>query len=162
MKICVLGANSAIALACIERWAQAGHSLYLVARNGEALKRNSQDLSVRYDRPFPSEIMDLDLLDQHEAVLARAAAALQGLDLVFMAHGALGNQTQDQTNWPAIHANLTTNFLSCASLATHAATFFEQQGHGSIAVIGSVAGDRGRPSNYIYGSGKGALAIFLA
>jgi short-subunit dehydrogenase len=72
----------------------------------------------------------------------------------------LGNQKEDEISVPNILGNIHTNFLSAASIMTIMALKMERQGYGTIAVISSVAGDRGRQSNYVYGSAKAALSVF--
>jgi short-subunit dehydrogenase len=162
MKVCVVGANSAIAQAVVERLQKEGHQFYLVARDQAKWQRLMADLTVRFARKVPGETLDAGDFAQHAPLLERAQAAMAGLDCLFVAHGTLGDQQQDQGCWPAIEQTLRINFLSAASLATAAANHFLAQGTpGLIAVISSVAGDRGRPSNYIYGSAKGALNLFL-
>jgi decaprenylphospho-beta-D-erythro-pentofuranosid-2-ulose 2-reductase len=79
----------------------------------------------------------------------------------FLAHGVLGDQAEAEKNYAAAEAILRTNFLSAVSLVTWLANYFESERRGAIAVISSVAGDRGRKSNYVYGASKGGLDIFL-
>ena len=95
-------------------------------------------------------------------LLAKAGAALGGdLDVVLIAYGTLSNQVACEADAALTLRELNTNFLSVASLLTELANRLKHQGHGTLAVISSVAGDRGRPSNYVYGSAKGALSLFL-
>ena len=84
-----------------------------------------------------------------------------GLDAILIAHGTLGDQKASQESVEVTLQELKTNFLSPISLATIAANYFETKKRGTIAVIGSVAGDRGRQSNYVYGTAKGGLSVFL-
>jgi decaprenylphospho-beta-D-erythro-pentofuranosid-2-ulose 2-reductase len=84
-----------------------------------------------------------------------------GIDLALIAHGVLGDQQKAQADYAAAEAVLRTNFLSAVSLVTWLANYFENQKRGTLAVISSVAGDRGRKSNYVYGASKGALNVFL-
>jgi decaprenylphospho-beta-D-erythro-pentofuranosid-2-ulose 2-reductase len=94
-------------------------------------------------------------------MLAHAATALGGIDIAFLAHGVLGDQPDAEKNYATAAAILHTNFLSAVSLVTWLANYFEAEHRGTIAVISSVAGDRGRKSNYVYGASKGGLNIFL-
>jgi hypothetical protein len=80
---------------------------------------------------------------------------------VLIAHGILGEQKKAEEDFHLALGELNTNAISLFSLLTHIANRLETQRYGSIAVIGSVAGDRGRQSNYIYGTAKGAVALFL-
>lgn len=160
-RVLIVGATSAIAEATARRFAARGHSLYLLARNGERLESLAADLKVRgaarvFHAPF-----EANDLDAQEALLARVDSELGGIDQVLVAHGTLGDQKACEASVEATLQELNTNALSVIALLTRLANRFEAQRHGCIAVIGSVAGDRGRQSNYVYGTAKGALAIFL-
>ncbi|MDQ3230353.1 MAG: SDR family NAD(P)-dependent oxidoreductase [Pseudobdellovibrionaceae bacterium] len=108
--------------------------------------------------------MALDLADlkDHAAAFATAKNALGRYDSVFIAHGILGDQTALQKDFSLTQKALNVNLLSVLSLLTIAANELEAQGKGHIGVITSVAGDRGRQSNYIYGMCKGSISIFLS
>lgn len=160
-KVLVLGATSAIAQATVRRLAARGASLYLVARHAERLDAVVRDARTRGASRVDSEALDLDDFAQHEPMIDRAAAALGGLDGVLLAHGVLGNQEQAQRSYADTEKVLRTNFLSAVSLLTPLANRFEAQREGTLVVISSVAGDRGRQSNYVYGASKGALSVFL-
>lgn len=161
MKILIVGATSAIAEACARRFAAAGHELYLLARNTRRLQGLAQDLRIRgAARVLTSEFEARDLT-KHENMLAQVLAELGGLDRVLIAHGTLSDQKLCQESTQLSLDELTANFLSVVSLLTPLANHFERQGTGAIAVISSVAGDRGRQSNYIYGAAKGGLSVFL-
>ena len=90
-----------------------------------------------------------------------AVIALAGVDVALIAHGILGDQAAAERDYAAAEANLRTNLLSAISLAGWLADYCEEQRHGVIAVISSVAGDRGRKSNYVYVSSKGGLNVYL-
>jgi len=159
--ILVLGATSAIAIGVMRPLAEQGASFYLVARNPEKLKAVASDLETRGASAVFTCVMDLDDTAVHEAMLAEAAGKLETIDLALIAHGILGDQEHDQASFAATEAILHTNFLSAVSLITWLANYFESTHQGTLAVISSVAGDRGRKSNYVYGASKGALNIFL-
>lgn len=91
----------------------------------------------------------------------KAIELMGGLDCVFIAHGTLPDQEKIQYEIPEILREYEINCTSVISLSSIAANIFEKQGSGSIVVISSVAGERGRQSNYIYGSAKGAVSLFL-
>src|SRR5690606_18496324 len=97
----------------------------------------------------------------HAALVQEADAALGGIDLALLAHGVLGDQRVCETDFEAAKALLHTNFVSPASLLTHLANLLEPRGTGVLIVISSVAGDRGRQSNYVYGASKGGLSVWL-
>lgn len=160
-KILIIGATSAIAEACSKRFAAQGHSLYLLARNSSRLESLAQDLRVRGAAAVHCATFEANALDTHQALLTQVKTELNGLDRVLIAHGTLSDQQACEQSVDLTLQELQTNALSVIALLTLLANHFEQQRHGSIAVIGSVAGDRGRQSNYIYGTAKGALGIFL-
>ncbi len=161
-KIVIFGATSAIAAHCARLWAVRGEALFLVARNGQRLERLLADLRVRAPGgTVEGAVADIEDFAKHEALLDRAAAALGGIDIVLIAHGSLPDQKVCESSVDLTLREIRVNALSVVSLATHVANRFETQGRGVLAVIGSVAGDRGRQSNYVYGAAKGMVAIFL-
>ncbi len=160
-RILVVGATSAIAQETSKRFASAGDSLFLVARNGEKLEAVAQDLRVRGATKVACKVMDVNDFEQHEALIREVTEALDGLDGVLIAHGTLPDQKASEASYAVAERELKTNFLSVVSLLTPLANQFEAQRGGFIAVISSVAGDRGRGSNYLYGAAKGATSLFL-
>jgi decaprenylphospho-beta-D-erythro-pentofuranosid-2-ulose 2-reductase len=160
-NILIVGATSAIAEATARRFAALGARFYLVGRNAEKLAAIVGDLEIRGGQTVHSETIDLDWLEQHPALLARAVEALGGIDLALIAHGSLPDQAACQKSVKMTLAEIQTNALSVISLATELANLFEARGRGTLVVIGSVAGDRGRQSNYVYGAAKGMVGLFL-
>jgi len=160
-KILIIGAGSAIAEAAARQWAAQGHSLYLLARNEERLGAMAADLKVRGAAVAAFGVLDVNQFERHAAAIDAAVAALSGLDTVLIAHGTLGDQKHCEKDVAATLQELNTNALSVISMLTLLANRFEAQRYGTLAVIGSVAGDRGRQSNYVYGTAKGAVTIFL-
>ena len=161
-KILIVGANSAIAQACARRWAQRGDALFLAARGAPQLQSLVDDLKVRGVKSIGSRVFDANQLQDHAALLRDATQALGGLDTILIAHGTLTDQARAQTDLPYALAEITTNGTSVVSLMSLAAEQFEKQGQGAIAVISSVAGDRGRQSNYVYGSAKALVSAFAS
>ena len=163
MKIVIFGATSAIAIACARQWIAQGASVFLVGRNAEKLATIAQDLSVRKGQGqiVETAVADLSDLSGHAALFERAQASLGGLDTVLVAHGSLPDQTTSQDSIQTVLAEINTNGLSAISLATLAAQSLDANGGGTVAVISSVAGDRGRGSNYIYGAAKGLVSLYL-
>jgi short-subunit dehydrogenase len=161
-KILVLGATSGIAEATCRIWASQGASLFLVARNAEKLAAVASDLRTRGASFVDTAVADLDETDQHPALLAHAVNAMAGLDIAYLAHGVLGNQAAAEQDFNTAAHILHTNLMAPVSLVTWLANFFVQRRAGVIAVLSSVAGDRGRKSNYVYGSSKAGLSAFLA
>ncbi len=160
-KIAIFGASSAIATAAARLWAARGESLFLVARNPAKLDALIKDLDVRRAVNVAGAVADLNDFSRHAALIDEAAKALGGLDVLLIAHGSLPIQSACEASVEATMRELETNALSVVSLATIAANRFEAERRGVIAVIGSVARDRGRQSNYVYGAAKGMVAIFL-
>lgn len=160
-KILIIGGTSAIAEATARLWAAEGHRLYLLGRNDERLTAIAADLKIRGAESIQHGALDLNDFHKHGSVLDVAISQLEGLDVVLIAHGTLGDQMACERDFRVTLQELNTNAISVISLLTHLAGRFEAQKHGSIAVISSVAGDRGRRSNYVYGTAKGTVTIFL-
>ena len=161
MRVLIIGATSAIAHETAKCFAGDGADLFLVARNAEKLQAIADDLKVRGARSVQTYVLDLAELERHEEMLNAAIEALQGLDRLLIAHGTLGNQRKSELSVEETLKELNNNLMSVISLLTLSANYFEQQKRGCIAVISSVAGDRGRQSNYVYGAAKGGLTVFL-
>jgi decaprenylphospho-beta-D-erythro-pentofuranosid-2-ulose 2-reductase len=161
-RILILGATSAIAMAVARAFVPRRPHFFLVARSTDKLETVRLDLLTRGATAVQVRALDLDQIDAHVPMLEEALATLGSLDAALIAHGVLGDQQKAQTEFVAAWSILQTNFISAASLITWLANYFEAQKRGTLAVIGSVAGDRGRKSNYVYGASKGALEIFLA
>lgn len=159
--VLALGATSAIAEATLRLLAERGARFYLVARSQQKLDVVAADLLTRGASGVATHVMDLDDTAAHPTMLAAAAQSMGTIELALLAHGILGDQKEAEASYAAAHAVLQTNFLSAVSLITWLANYFELLGAGTLAVISSVAGDRGRRSNYVYGASKGGLNIFL-
>ena len=161
MKVLIIGATSAIAYETAKCFAQDGADLFLVARNAEKLTSVADDLKVRGAKNVETCVLDLSVLDRHEELLSQAITTLSGLDMLLIAHGTLGDQRKCELSVAETLREFTNNCTSVISLLTLAANHFEQQKRGCIAVISSVAGDRGRQSNYVYGTAKAAVSTFM-
>jgi decaprenylphospho-beta-D-erythro-pentofuranosid-2-ulose 2-reductase len=159
-NVLIIGATSAIAMEVGKLYAKRKANLFLIGRNEERLAAVAQDLQVRGGnvqyQPF-----DLNQIDQHEALINFIKEYMPTIDVILIAHGSLPKQKICEGSFEATYQELMTNYLSTVSLLTYFANDFEKRKAGTIAVISSVAGDRGRQSNYIYGSAKGGLSIFL-
>lgn len=160
-KILIIGATSAIVKATARLWAQEGHSLYLVARNKEQLHKIAQDLKLRGAGEVHTQVLDLNDFDKHSALIQSAVQTLGQIDIVLIGHGTLGNQHACEDDFNLTLFEFNTNATSIISLLTHIANYFESRQQGVIAVISSVAGERGRQSNYVYGSAKAAVSVFM-
>jgi decaprenylphospho-beta-D-erythro-pentofuranosid-2-ulose 2-reductase len=160
-KILVLGATSGIAEATCRIWASQGAALFLVARNAEKLASVAADLKTRGASYIDSQVADLDDTDQHPTLLSHAINSLGGMDIAYLTHGILGEQPRAEQDFEHGAQILHTNFVAPVSMLTWLANYCAQRKSGVLAVISSVAGDRGRKSNYYYGSSKAGLSAFL-
>ncbi|MHB8814115.1 MAG: SDR family oxidoreductase [Steroidobacteraceae bacterium] len=158
----IIGATSAIAEATARLLAERRGSLYLVGRNKARLEAIAADLTVRGAASVTWEALDLNTFALHEPVIERAFSALSRVDSVLIAHGTLGDQKACESAAPHALAEITTNALSVVSLLTLLANRLEADRRGTIVVISSVAGDRGRASNYVYGSAKALVTAFCS
>lgn len=157
-RVLILGATSAIAREIAARYAHRGARLYLVGRDPTKL----QELCTRLSPAVVGHAQaDLDDTASNAACVRAAVEALGGLDVAVVAHGLLGDQQATEHDWSAAEQVLRTNLLSPVSLLIPLANILLAQGHGQLAVLSSVAGERGRPRNYTYGAAKGALTLYL-
>jgi decaprenylphospho-beta-D-erythro-pentofuranosid-2-ulose 2-reductase len=160
-KVLILGATSPIARALALRFASDGARLYLAARDADEARRVAEDVSARSGTPALSGTFDASNFASHDEFVRNAARDLGGLDGVVVCFGTLGDEDAAQIDPDAALATINQNFTGAVSLITLAARHLEQQRSGFVIVIGSVAGERGRKKNYVYGSAKGALALFV-
>jgi decaprenylphospho-beta-D-erythro-pentofuranosid-2-ulose 2-reductase len=161
MRILILGATSALAHETAKNFAKDGASFVLVGRSAHKLQAISSDLSVRGAKEVETIEADLNDIPRHAEILEAALKPFAGLDMALVAYGTLGDQQLCEQDVEAALQEFTTNCTSVIALLTLLANYFEPQKRGCIAVISSVAGDRGRQSNYIYGAAKGAVTVFL-
>lgn len=161
-RVLVIGATSAIAEATARLLAARRASLYLVGRSAERLEAIAADLRVRGAASVAVDVMDANDIAAHEPMIARATEFLGALDTVLIAHGTLSDQPACEKSVGTTLAEISTNGLSVVALLTVLANRFEAARRGSLVVISSVAGDRGRASNYVYGSAKALVSTFLS
>jgi short-subunit dehydrogenase len=160
-KVLIVGATSAIAEATARRLAAKGDRLFLAARDSVRMDIVRQDLVVRGAAFVGAMALDATDRSRHAELLDAAQEAMDGLDTVLIAHGVLSNQRACENSVEATLADLDVNALSVVALLTLVANRFEARRGGTVAVISSVAGDRGRKSNYVYGAAKGMVSLFL-
>jgi len=159
-RVVILGATSAMAEAVARIYAQEGAAIALAGRNAERLDIIAADLSVRGAAAVPVFALDLATADvgtNFEAMVK----ALGGVEHVLIFYGVLGDQQQAEGDLALAEEWLRVNFTSAALWSLAAAQRLERQGYGSLVVVGSVAGDRGRQSNYVYGAAKAGLATLV-
>ncbi|HEX7815149.1 SDR family oxidoreductase [Dyella sp.] len=161
-RVLIIGATSAIAEATARLYASRGARLHLVARTAARLNVTMEDLRIRGAADVNSGSMDVNDIGSHEAVLEDAWTKLGGVDIVLIAHGTLPDQATCESSVDVALTEFSTNATSTIALLTLIANRMAVAGQGCIAVISSVAGDRGRASNYLYGSAKAAVSAFLS
>ena len=157
--ILIIAAKSDIAKALAKKYAENGYNLYLAARGASELKAFANDLNIRTKSDI--KCIELDILDyaSHQVVYSSLPEKPEG---VISAVGYLGEQQKAQTNFSDAHQIIDTNYTGVVSMLNIIADDFEQRKKGFIVAISSVAGDRGRKSNYLYGSAKAALTAYLS
>jgi short-subunit dehydrogenase len=161
-NVVVVGATSGIARALNAELARRGCALVLAGRNVEELERCAADLKVRFQVPVAVERFDAEMFDDYQAFWKRCAGHFQhDIDGLVVCHGYLPEQPQAQQSFAELRRSFDINFLSPAALLEIAADYFVQHRRGYIAAISSVAGDRGRQSNYLYGAPKAGLSAYL-
>jgi short-subunit dehydrogenase len=159
-RVLILGASSPIARALALHFAMAGSAVYLAARDENEASRIAQDLNVRTGAAVHYGSFEACDFAKHAEIIQKATGALGGLDGAIVCFGTLGDETAAQRDSGLTVDVITQNFTAAASLLTIIADRLEAQQSGFIIVVGSVAGERGRARNYVYGSAKGALALF--
>jgi decaprenylphospho-beta-D-erythro-pentofuranosid-2-ulose 2-reductase len=155
----IIGAKSDIAKATAREYAKNGYDLYLAARNSSELEEFANDVTVRTERTV--QIVELDILDykSHQAFYDQLEEKPLG---VISAIGYLGEQEKAQSDFDEAQQIVDTNYTGVVSLFNIIANDFEHRRSGFMVGISSVAGDRGRKSNYIYGSAKAAHTAYLS
>jgi decaprenylphospho-beta-D-erythro-pentofuranosid-2-ulose 2-reductase len=159
--IIVLGALSAMAEATARLHAEEGAALALAGRDAARLDALAQDLKVRGASAVHTYAIDLAQEAHVQAAFERMAADLGGVDEVLLFYGVLGDQRLAERDFAEASRILQTNYVSASLWCLAAANLLERQHHGALVVVGSVAGDRGRQSNYLYGSAKAGLAALV-
>jgi decaprenylphospho-beta-D-erythro-pentofuranosid-2-ulose 2-reductase len=161
MKIVVIGASSALAYEAAKHFAHEGAEILLVGRTASKLESIASDLKVRGAGRVEMYLLDLCDLSRHQELWDQALGRLGEIDILLVAYGTLGDQRRCELSVEETLREFNNNCTSVIALLTIGANYFEQRRRGCIAVITSVAGDRGRKSNYVYGTAKAALNTFL-
>jgi short-subunit dehydrogenase len=161
IRVLIVGATSAIARETARAFAAEGARLFLTGRDRARLAAVADDLRVRGASDTAIAVLDVRDVSRHAAVLDEARREWDGLDVVLVAHGVLPDQRRCEESAAETLSALEVNFTAAAALLTLVASLLEAQRQGCLAVITSVAGDRGRRSNYVYGAAKGGLHTFL-
>ncbi|MET0343357.1 MAG: SDR family NAD(P)-dependent oxidoreductase [Polyangiales bacterium] len=157
-NVAIFGATSAIAAEVARIYARRGARLYLVGRSADKLDNLARELAPQL---AGSARQDFDRTDQAEACVDAAAEALGRIDVAIIAHGLLGDQRESEARIEVAEQIARTNYLGVIALVIPLANRLEQQRGGQLAVLSSVAADRGRPRNYTYAAAKSALNTYL-
>jgi decaprenylphospho-beta-D-erythro-pentofuranosid-2-ulose 2-reductase len=160
-KVLIIGATSAIAAETAKAYAERGARLFLTGRDAGKLAAVADDLRIRGASEVHTAVLDVKQIPRHPEVIEAANSFLGPLDVALIAHGTLPVQSTCEKQVGDTMDALNVNFTATVALLTVLANYFEAQHRGCIAVIASVAGDRGRQSNYVYGAAKGGLERFL-
>jgi decaprenylphospho-beta-D-erythro-pentofuranosid-2-ulose 2-reductase len=158
-SVLILGGSSDIGHATGLRYAQAGWRVALAARDVETARRNADDIKARVAVDVPVHALDVLATDE----LAAFVSSLPSLpDTVISMIGELGDQSRAQTDLAHAAMIMRTNFEAPSLLLGLFADAFQARGSGTIVGVSSVAGDRGRGSNYVYGAAKAGFSQFLS
>ncbi len=160
-RILVLGASSTIARSLCQELARKGDRLFLAGRDEDDLGRIAADLRVRFDSEVRLGRIDALDFDRHSQFVEMVVAEMGGLDGVVYAIGLIGDQPQDSLDPGVARRLVDVNFTSAVALLARAAAVLETQGSGFVLGLSSVAGDRGRQSNFVYGAAKAGLNVYL-
>ena len=161
MNVLIIGSASAIARATARLYAERHCNLFLVARDSARLEEQLQDLSTRGAASVASHCLDLLEHDKHGAAIQAAVEHLGSIDIALICHGKLPDQDLAEGDFAAAMQALDVNGLSVVSLLTCLAQTMKDQGNGTLAVVTSVAGDRGRQPNFVYGAAKAMVSTYL-
>ena len=160
--VVILGPTSAIARAVAGGLAAKGHALVLAGRDAEEIETIAADLRIRHGVPVHGLNWDATDFDTHAERIEACAELLDGsIEGVVLCSGYMPEQEVAQTDWDAARRTIDVTYTGSVSMLNLFATRFESQRRGFICAIGSVAGDRGRQSNYLYGSAKAGLSAYL-
>ena len=162
LNVLIIGATSAIAEATARRYAARGARLFLVARDASRLADIAADLKVRGAAEVGQATLDVNRVGEQAGVLDQAWLLLQNIDVALIAHGTLPDQGACESSVEVALAEFATNGTSTIALMTALAPRLESQRKGTLVIISSVAGDRGRQSNYLYGAAKAAVSTFAS
>jgi short-subunit dehydrogenase len=157
--ILILGAGSDIAKAIARKFAQKGYDVLLAGRNPEQMERLKKDLEARFDAKASWYTFDAEYLDTHDLLVSTLPVLP---DIIVYTAGYISEQAEAQQNWKASQKMIDVNYAGAVSVLNRFAPFFAERNSGCIIGISSVAGDRGRGSNYIYGSTKAAFTSYLS
>ena len=157
--VLILGATSDVAVALAAKYASEKFSLVLAGRDEQRLSVIAGDLHIRYRVPVSIAFFDAIEFKSHEVFYNSISPRP---DIVICVFGLLGDQVLAQTDWRACATIIDSNYTGAVSILNVVANDFESRKSGVIVGISSVAGDRGRQSNYLYGSAKAGFTAYLS
>jgi decaprenylphospho-beta-D-erythro-pentofuranosid-2-ulose 2-reductase len=157
--VLILGANSDVAVACAHVYAQQGYDLYVAGRDPKKLEILANDLQIRYSRKVTPVKFDALAFEQHQGFYDQLNPKPEVTICVF---GLLGDQKVSAVDWAACKQVIDSNYTGAVSILNVVANDYEAKKAGTIVGISSVAGERGRQSNYIYGSAKAGFTAYLS
>jgi len=157
--VLILGATSDIAVSLARKFASSGNTIQLAARNAARLQPLQLDISIRYSVPCTLHEFDATLPGTHAAFFSSLPARPDCTICVF---GYLGDQSLGESDWEECHRILQVNYVGAVSILNIVANAYADSGNGTIVGISSVAGERGRRSNYLYGSAKAGFTAYLS
>lgn len=157
--VLILGAGSDMAIAIARQFAAENYDIQLAARNSGSLNALQQDLQIRYHVKAGSYSFDATDFTSHAAFYAGLPVKP---DVTICVFGYLGDQEKAQSDWTEATRIINTNYTGAVSILNIVADDYAARGNGTIIGISSVAGERGRQSNYIYGSAKAGFTAYLS
>lgn len=161
LRVLIIGATSGITQACIRQWAKQDAQLFLLGRDIDKLNIVKQDAQVHGATQCEIHTFDASNPSSFQPAIDAAITTLKDIDICFIAYGKLTDQIAIENDPAAITQDLNINCISTIDVITRVLNQLQKQNAGTLAVISSVAGDRGRRSNYIYGAAKGMLSKYL-
>lgn len=157
--VLILGASSDMAVAIAKKFASEGFDIQLAARNSSRLQPLQSDLSIRHNITATLHEFDAERTESHEAFFS----SLQPRpDITICVFGYLGEQKKAESDWKECSRIIQVNYTGAVSILNLVANAYADDGRGIIAGISSVAGERGRQSNYFYGSAKAGFTAYLS
>lgn len=159
--VLILGASSSIARAAANAFAEKGHPLFLAGRDLADLERIATDIRIRYPVDVKCGYFSAEDYESHSSFVQTVVREMGGLHGVLTAFGSYKDKKKAMTDFTYALPILEVNYIGACSILTHCSNYLALQGSGFIIGISSVAGDRGRQSNYVYGSAKAGLNVFL-
>lgn len=158
--VIVFGSTSGIAEKVVLALIEQRYEPILCARDPGALARQAADLKVRFGKDVPTHVWDASDPAGQAAAFDRCAEGREILGVVYAA-GVMYGQEESESDWAMTSRTFALNLAAPAVLLNHVAQRFAARGKGFISCLSSVAGDRGRPSNFIYGASKAGLSAYL-